>query len=124
MKKMCILFAFFFAFCLVGLVNLCIAGYVDDDDPKVDDNGYIMSWLILEPFISDTSQQAGPACEKDYFEDQGGVIKREAFGDAGFGQAVVADLFYVHETKDSSIRYNNLGSSGSTLRLPDENHQF
>ena len=77
---MCILFAVFFAFCLVGSVNLCIAGYVDDDDPKVDDNGYIMSWLILEPFISDTSQQAGPACEKDYFEDQGGeadIMPRE-----------------------------------------------
>jgi hypothetical protein len=79
MKKMCMLLVILFASGLVGSVNLCIAQYVDDDDPAVDDNGYIMSWLILDPFISDPVGSA-ISCEKDYFEDQGGeanIMPRE-----------------------------------------------
>jgi len=33
-------------------------------------------------------------------KDQGGLVKRETFGDPGFGQAIVADLFDVHESKN------------------------
>ncbi len=79
MRKMCILFAILFVFCLVGSVNLCSAQYIDDDDPQVDDLGYIMSWLILDPFIGDPVGSA-ISCEKDYFEDQGGeanIMPRE-----------------------------------------------
>lgn len=79
MRKMCISFAILFTFCLVGSVSLCSAQYVDDDDPAVDDNGYIMSWLILDPFISDPVGSS-ISCEKDYFEDQGGeanIMPRE-----------------------------------------------
>jgi len=71
MKSRIFLFLALFTFCLIGNFSLCVAEYVDDDDPKVDDNGYIMSWLILDPYISDPVV-SGPSCEKDYFEDQGG----------------------------------------------------
>ena len=77
MRRVYVLFTVFVAFCFVSAANLYgidpgECEYIDDDDPQVDDNGYIMSWLILDPFISDTSQLSGDACKKDYFEDQGG----------------------------------------------------
>ena len=77
MRKMCVLSMVLVAFCFVISANLYAVDpgqceYIDDDDPQVDDNGYIMSWLILDPFISDTANAAGPACQMDYFEGQGG----------------------------------------------------
>lgn len=71
MKKVYILFALFLAFCLIDIANLYAQEYVKDDEPKVDDNGYIMSWLILEPYIKDNIGSPQSTI-KDYFEDQGG----------------------------------------------------
>ena len=34
-------FVIFAAFCVVSISHTYAAEYVDDDDPKVDDNGYI-----------------------------------------------------------------------------------
>jgi hypothetical protein len=72
-------FIIFAAFCIVSISNTYAAEYVDDDDLKVDDNGYIMSWLILEPYIKDNIG-ATVSAGKDYFEDQGGeanIMPRE-----------------------------------------------
>jgi hypothetical protein len=80
MKKIYILVTFFMAFCFIGVANLCAADdYFTDDEVKVNDQGYIMSWLILDPFISD-GILSGPACQKDYFDAQGGeanIMPRE-----------------------------------------------
>jgi len=77
MRKICVLFTVLAVFCFVSATNLCAIDpgeceYIDDNDPQVNDQGYIMSWLILDPYISDTTQVAGPAAQKDYFDDQGG----------------------------------------------------
>jgi hypothetical protein len=85
MRSMRVLFALFAAFCFVGVANVYAIDpgeceYIDDDDPQVDDNGYIMSWLILDPYISDTAAPAAMSTVKDYFEDQGGeadIMPRE-----------------------------------------------
>ena len=42
-----------------------------------------------------------------YIEDQGGLIKGKAFGDGGFGQAVIADFFVVHRYNNKTVRYYN-----------------
>lgn len=77
MRNVCFLLTVFAALCFAFAAHLYAIDpgdceYIDDDDPQVNDQGYIMSWLILDPYISDTVVQAGPACDKDYFEDQGG----------------------------------------------------
>jgi len=38
-------------------------------------------------------------------EDQGALVEGKAFGDAGFGDAVFADLFDVHRLNFSTKRY-------------------
>ena len=75
MRKMRVLFAVFTAFCFVSAANHGMGQddceYIDDNDTQVNDQGYIMSWLFLDPFIEDgigSDQAAG----KDYFSDQGG----------------------------------------------------
>jgi hypothetical protein len=77
MRKIFALFTVVVAFCLVSAANLYAIDpgeceYIDDNEPQVNDQGYIMSWLILDPFISDTTQLSGAAAQKDYFDDQGG----------------------------------------------------
>lgn len=73
MRKMYVLLTILAAFRFAGAVNLYAVEceYIDDDDPQVTDQGYIMSWLILDPYIND-GILSGPACQKDYFADQGG----------------------------------------------------
>jgi hypothetical protein len=80
MRKVRILLVIFVAFCLVSAVSVYAAeDFVGDDEVKVNDNGYIMSWLILEPYIKD-NVGAIVSTAKDYFEDQGGeanIMPRE-----------------------------------------------
>ena len=73
MRRMYVLFIVPVAFCLMCVANLHAADcvYVQEDVDKVNNQGYIMSWLFLDPFIEDnigSDQSAG----KDYFDDQGG----------------------------------------------------
>ena len=94
MRGVYTLIAVFVAFCFVSSANLYAAEeYFTDDEVKVNDQGYIMSWLILDPYISD-GVLSGPACEKDYFEDQGGEANiRPREGD----KAKIAETGSEHE---------------------------
>jgi len=76
MKKFLFVFTAFIAFCFVNssIIYAVKCEYVKEDEVKVDTNGYIMSWLFLDPYIND-GKDAGIACNKDYFEDQGGEAK-------------------------------------------------
>lgn len=79
MKRLYVLLIALIAFWLVNVAGLVADEFVDDDDPKVNDQGYIMSWLILEPYIKD-NVGATVSTGKDYFEDQGGeanIMPRE-----------------------------------------------
>jgi hypothetical protein len=76
MRKKYFLFTVLVVFCLVSISNIYAikpgdCKYLKDDKTKVDDNGYIMSWLILDPYINDGVDSA-QSCNKDYFEDKGG----------------------------------------------------
>lgn len=73
MRKSYVLFTVLVVFCLVSIANISAGDckYVKDDKTKVDKNGYIMSWLILDPYIKD-NVGATVSAGKDYFEDQKG----------------------------------------------------
>lgn len=76
MKKIYVSIMVLFAFWLVGITNTYPIDpgdceYVEDNEIKVNENGYIMSWLILDPYINDGVDSA-QGCNKDYFEDKGG----------------------------------------------------
>jgi len=76
MQKRYFLFMVLVVFCLVSISNIYAikpgdCKYVKDDKIKVDKNGYIMSWLILDPYIKD-NVGATVSTGKDYFEDQKG----------------------------------------------------
>jgi len=76
MRKLYVLFTVLIVFCLVSISNIYAikpgdCKYVKDDKIKVDKNGYIMSWLILDPYIKD-NVGATVSTGKDYFEDQKG----------------------------------------------------
>lgn len=76
MKNVCILFAVLIILCLVSSASIYAAEceFIKDDKVKVNDQGYIMSWLILDPYIKGNAVTAlaGPV---DYFEDHGGEAK-------------------------------------------------
>lgn len=74
MRKLFVLLIF--TFCLVIAANTYAikpgeCKYVKDDKVKVNDQGYIMSWLILDPYFQ-TNEGSTIAVAKDYFEDKGG----------------------------------------------------
>lgn len=76
MQKKYFLFMVLVVFCLVSISNIYAINqgdckYLKDDKIKVNDQGYIMSWLILDPYIEDGVDSA-QSCNKDYFEDKGG----------------------------------------------------
>ena len=73
MQKKYFLFMVLVVFCLVSISSIYAGDckYVKDDKIKVDKNGYIMSWLILDPYIKD-NVGATVSTGKDYFEDQKG----------------------------------------------------
>jgi len=76
MRRMYVLFMALVAFCFVGAANVYAIDpgeceYIDDDDPQVDEQGYIMSWLILDPYIN-AGVGSTLAVMQDYFKDQGG----------------------------------------------------
>ena len=73
MRKIYVLFTILIVFCLVSIANIYAADckYVKDDKVKVDKSGYIMSWLILDPYIKD-NVGATVSTGKDYFDDQKG----------------------------------------------------
>ncbi|MFC1712564.1 NPCBM/NEW2 domain-containing protein, partial [Candidatus Poribacteria bacterium] len=48
-----------------------VCEYVKNEDVKIDSQGYIMSWLFLNPYIQG-GVDAPTAVAKDYFADQGG----------------------------------------------------
>jgi len=64
------------ALCLCAfLVNVQAAvdpdKFIDDDEPKIEDNGYIVSWLILDQPIR-CNLGSTQSVVKDFFEDQDG----------------------------------------------------
>ena len=88
MKKVYFLFMLVVVFCLV-VTNVLYAAkceLIKDDKVKVDDNGYIMSWLVLDPYINSgiTTPAVGA---KEFIEDEadlkpkeGDKVKTEADG--------------------------------------------
>lgn len=78
MKKLCILFVLVVVFCL-AVTNVLYAAeckLVKDDKVKVDDNGYIMSWLILDPYIQ-SNITAATVGAKEFLENEADLKPKE-----------------------------------------------
>ncbi len=76
MRNFCFSFTVFVALCFAFAADLYAIDpgeceYIDDNDPQVNAQGYIMSWLILDPYIN-AAVGSTVAVAADYFEDQGG----------------------------------------------------
>ena len=71
MKKVCVLFVLSFVFCF-AITNILYAAkceFIKDNKVKVDDNGYIMSWLILDPYINSGIGTTAVAA-KEFIKDE------------------------------------------------------
>ena len=78
MKKMCFIFAFLAIFCLTIASNLYAAKceFVKDDKVKVNENGYIMSWLVLDPYIN-TGITTPLVGAKEFIKDEKNLKPKE-----------------------------------------------